>query len=76
MAKVLLDSDKHGWGRGQDNQRLPGPFGRPQDHTWEGREPGQSQKSVVKPLPMSQEPRFIKIHKFRMIIKLAFLQFG
>ena len=50
MSNVLLNSDKHGWGRGQDNQRLPGPFGRPKDHLWEGREAGQSQKLVADPI--------------------------
>ena len=56
MEKTLSQKDKHGWGRNQDQARLPGPFGRPNDHVWEGKDPGQ--KQVTKPVPILQEIRY------------------
>ena len=56
MEKTLSQKDKHGWGRNLDQARLPGPFGRPNNHVWEGTEPGQ--KQVTKPVPILQEMRY------------------
>ena len=57
MEKTLSDKDKHGWGRHMDFPRLPGPFGRPKDHVWEGKESGL--KQVKKPSPIRQESWYL-----------------
>ena len=64
MEKTLSEKTKHGWGRNLDKTTLPGPFGRPKDHVWEGKDPGQ--KQVTKPVAIPQERRyFYKTFKFR-----------
>ena len=55
MENTLSGKEKHGWGRNLDAARLPGPFGRPKDHVWEGKKSGQ--KQVTKPVPVLQEIR-------------------
>ena len=57
MALTLSEKDKNGWGRNLDQARLPGPFGRPKDHSWEGKEPGK--KRMTKPAVIQQEIRYI-----------------
>lgn len=57
MEKALSEKDKHGWGRNQDKATLPGPFGRPKDHVWDGKDPGQ--KQVTKQAPILQETRYL-----------------
>lgn len=42
MTEALSASEKHGWGKGLDKRTLPGPYGRPRDHVWVGREAAQT----------------------------------
>ena len=61
MENTLSDKDKHGWGRNQDKISLPGPFARPKDHVWEGKDLGQ--KQLAKPAPIPHETRYLRINK-------------
>ena len=73
MAKTLSDKDKHGWGRNQDKATLPGPFGRPENHVWEGKLPGQ--KKVTKSAPILKETRYFKeITKFKTMVQGKYFQ--
>ena len=56
MEKPLNEKDKHGWGKNLDQARLPGPYGRPKNHFWEGKEPGE--KQLPKPDAIVQERRY------------------
>ena len=56
MEKPLNEKDKHGWGKNLDQARLPGPYGRPKNHFWEGKESGE--KQLTKPVAIQQERRY------------------
>ena len=55
MSDVLSKPEKKGWGKSLDKKTLPGPFGRPRDHVWTGRETGR--KEANKATPKIQQER-------------------
>ena len=50
MTEALSASEKHGWGKGLDKRTLPGPYGRPRDHVWVGREAAQTKSKNTDPV--------------------------
>ena len=55
MRDTLSKPEKKGWGKSLDKKTLPGPFGRPKDHVWTGRQAGT--KEANKATPKIQQER-------------------
>ena len=55
MHNALSQPSMKGWGKNLDKKSLPGPYGRPQNHVWVGK--NSTQNEVKKPAPVTHLSR-------------------